>query len=165
MTYIKIATTSFSAASTVNVDNVFSSAYTHYLVVRNFSGSTAGNNANIRLRVSAVDDSGTNYRRQYIDAGSTSISGQRDTGLTEWRYALGLTETTSIGFALLRISNPFDTVRTTAWVDTGYTVTGNMSIDRQVLSHDLATSYTGFSIIPAAGTITGSVTVYGLKES
>lgn len=165
MTYIKIATTSFSAASTVNVDNVFSSTYTHYLVVRSCSNTSAGINYNVRLRVSGADDSGANYRRQSVSADSTTVSGARATGATDWTSGLGTSETTAIGFGMLRISNPFDTVRTTAWTDQGYTVTGNIGLDRRVFAHDLTTSYTGFTVIPASGTITGSVTVYGLKES
>lgn len=164
MTYIKIATTSFSAASTVNVDNVFSSAYTHYLVVRNFSGTLANNDINVRLRVSGADDTGANYRYQYVYASSTAITAFRGTAQTSF-LTVGYTEATAFGFALLRISNPFDTARTTAWSDYGFDETANIRIHRNVFAHDLATSYTGYSVICTSGTITGSVTTYGLKES
>lgn len=165
MTYIKISTTSFSAASTVNVDNVFSAAYTHYLVVRNLSGVAAGNSITMRLRVAAADDTGANYRYQYVNASATLTAGARVTAATSWSdAALGVTETTAIGYAMLRVSNPFDTVRTTAWTDTSNIATGNILLSRYVWAHDLATSYTGFSLICATN-MTGNVTVYGLKES
>lgn len=166
MTYIKIATTSFSAASTVNVDNVFSASYTHYLVTGNVSSSVGTSNGiNLRMRVSGADDSGANYRRQYVLASSTAVSATRETASAQWNSALGYPATTAIGPSYLRISNPFDTVRTTAWNDHAQEQAGNISLVRHVFAHDLTTSYTGFTLIPVSGTITGSVTVYGLKES
>lgn len=165
MTYIKIATTSFSGASSVNVDNVFSAAYTHYLLTRNIQGTVTDENINMRLRVSGADDSGANYRAQEVFASSTTVTGSRVTGDTFWRYPIGRQSSAQHGFGMMRLSNPFEAVRTTGWGDWGDTVTGNIRLDRHVFAHDLASSYTGFTLIPASGTITGSVTVYGLKES
>lgn len=165
MTYIKIATTSFTASSAVNIDNVFSASYTHYLVVRNLLGSGTNENIKVRLRVGGADDSGANYREQYVDAGSTSVSGGRVTGQTSWLAAMGVNETTAFGYALLRISNPFEAVRTTAWADFTADADANIALQRRVMAHDLTTSYTGLTVIPTAGTITGSITVYGLKAS
>ena len=163
MTYIKIATTDFSAVSSVSIENVFSASYQHYLVVRNLLGSVGGASLDVRLRVSGTDSSGADYRRQLVSADSTSVAGVRVTGNTAWVSALGVNEATAIGYDALRISNPFETVRTTAWTDVGYTVTGNITLARQVMAHDLATSYTSLTVLPSSGTITGSITVYGLK--
>lgn len=152
-----------SAASAINVSGCFSATYDHYLVMRNLLGSAAGNRCDVRVRASSTDDSGANYRQQYVDAGSTTITAARATAQTTWQAALGYTETTSIGFAQLWISNPFGSVRTTAWSNQSATVTGNIELLSWVYEHDLATSYDGFSVIPSAGTITGTVYVYGLK--
>lgn len=152
-----------SATSAINVNNCFSAAYDHYLVMRNLLGSAADNKVNIRLRSGSTDETGANYRHQYIFAASTSISSFRSTGLTSWEEGLGYTETTSIGFAQTWISNPFAAVRTTAWCNVGYQQTSTISALSQVHEHDLTTSYDGFSVIPSAGTLTGTVYVYGLK--
>jgi hypothetical protein len=165
MTYVKITTASFSAVSSVSIDNCFSASYTHYLVVRNFAGSANDIDVGIRLRVSGSDASGANYRRQYIIADGTGLGPGRQTGETGFLGSLGYTVTSAVNMSLLRVSNPFEMVRTTAWSDNGPTLTGNIALARTVYAHDLATSYTGFTVLPSAGTITGSITVYGLRAS
>lgn len=165
MTYIKTGEVSFTTQSSVSIDNCFSAAYTHYLVVRNLLGSSGDQPIRVRLRVSSTDDSGTNYRKQEVSASSTTITGARTTGSQQWGEALGYTEATAFGYAQLRISNPFDTVRTTAWTDLSYDADGSVALWRFVYAHDLTTSYDGITVIPASGTITGSIKVYGLKAS
>lgn len=164
MTYIRVGTTSFTGSSSVEVANVFSATYTHYLVVRGVLGSVATQNIGVRLGT-GTPDSGTNYRDQNVAITSATLSSGRNTGQTSWAYALGSTEATEFGYASMRISNPFDAARTTAWADCSVEASGNIYIRRIVMEHDLATSYTGFTVIPASGTITGTITVYGLKES
>lgn len=165
MTYIKISKTDFTAVSSVSIDGCFSASYTHYLVVRNLLGSAGDVALGVRLRVSSTDASAADYRDQYVDASSTSVTGARATGATSWTAAMGYTEATAFGLLLLRISNPFETVRTTAWADRSNDADGNIVLNRRVYEHDLTTSYTGLTILAASGTITGSVTVYGLKET
>jgi hypothetical protein len=157
-----ITTVSFTAASSVNVDDCFSADFSHYLVTRNLLGSVADERCEVRLRVGGADDSGANYRRQRLLGDGASVSGIRATGETYWAGALGYTNTVDVGFAMLRISNPFEAVRTTAWSDNGYFPTGDLTAIRLVCAHDSATSYTGFSVIPASGTITGEISVWGI---
>lgn len=159
------STGSFTTQSSVSIDGCFSAIYTHYIIKRNLLGSVATAGLNARLRVSSTDDSGANYRDQYLLAGSTSVTGARATGLTSWVDALGYAEATSFGYSETWISNPFDTVRTTAWSDQGYAQTGSLFAESKVYAHDLTTSYDGFTVIPTAGTITGSISVYGLVKA
>lgn len=164
MTYIKTGEVSFTTQSSVSIDNCFSATYTHYLVVRNLLGSSGDVALGVRLRVSATDASGADYRDQYVNASSTTIAGARATGATSWTAALGYTEATAFGFEQLRVSNPFETVRTTAWCDRSSDADGSIVLDRRVYAHDLTTSYDGITVIPASGTITGSIKVYGLTS-
>lgn len=161
---VKISKTTFSAVASVSIDNCFSTTYTHYLVKRDISG-TAGQSVLVRLRVGGADASGADYRYQYIDAASTTVAGARGTGQTSFGWGLGIIEGTAIGYTETWISNPFETVRTTAWCDTSSTVTGNIVLDSFVFEHDLATSYTGFTASVGSGTLTGSITVFGLVKS
>lgn len=165
MTWVQTATVSFSGSSAVNIDGCFSAAYTHYMVTRDLLGSVNNENLNVRLRVSGTDDSGTNYRRQEVDAASTTVAAVRATGETFWRAGLGRGLTVQAGYGQLRISNPFDAVRTTAWTDWSYNADSTISLNRLVMAHDLTTSYTSLTVYPASGTITGTIRVYGLKES
>jgi hypothetical protein len=165
MTWVKITKTDFTTSSAVNIDNCFSATYRHYLVVRNLLGSVGDQSLNVRLRVGGADDSGTNYRYQRVYVITTSVAADRATGVAQMSEALGKTETAAFGYGMLRISNPFEAVRTTAWTDSSTDADGGPILSRLVHAHDLTTSYTGLTVIPLSGTITGSITVYGLKES
>lgn len=157
-----ITSASASSASTVNIDNCFSAAYDHYLILRDVSGSGADNALNVRLRASG-SDSATGYRYQVIQATSTSVPGARDTAATSFASLLGYTEATSCGYVGAWISNPFGAVRTTAWTNHSGDVDGNIYLQSIVYEHDTASSYDGFSVLTSAGQITGTIYVYGLK--
>lgn len=160
-----ITKATFTAASSVSIDGCFSATYTHYVIKRNLLGSAGGLALNVRLRVSATDASGADYRYQFLRANSTAVDGARTTGGTSWLEAMGRTQTTSFGFAELWVCNPFDTVRTTAWTDASGAADGSVLSLSYVYAHDLTTSYDGFSVIPNSGTITGSISVFGLVKS
>jgi len=160
-----ITKSTFTTAASVSIDSCFSATYTHYVIKRNLLGSGAGNAIHARLRVGGVDASAANYRRQLLYGDSTTVAGVRSTGDVYLTDALGYTEATSFGYSELWISNPFETVRTTAWVDLAHTQTGNMPLVTEVYAHDLATSYDGITFFPGAGTITGSISIFGLVKS
>lgn len=152
-----------SATSAINVNNCFSASYDHYLILKNFSLATGGNYGTLRLRSGSTDDTGANYRRQYIVASSTSVTSARSTGATVWDYVFGYGESSSFGFGNLWISNPFGSVRTTAWSNGSFDASANIQAWSSVYEHDLTTSYDGFTFIPNATTVTGTLYVYGLK--
>lgn len=162
---VLITKATFSAVSSVNINNCFSATYKHYLIVRDFTASAANNAVAVRLRVGGADASGANYNQQYYGASSTTIYQARNTGQTSWSTALGYTESALQGYGELWLSNPFDNVPTTGWADTVNDPDGNITMESYALAHDLTTSYDGFSILPAAGTITGTISVLGLVMS
>ena len=163
-----ITSTTFSAASTVSVDNCFSSRYTHYLMLRDVSGTVAQNIIQARMRVGGVDASAANYRQQSLTGSSTTVSGARATGNTAFNPLLGYVEATSIGLVQAWMSNPFQAVPTTAVVRHTQAATGNIVAEYLLLAHDLSTSYDGISFLVAqgggasTGTITGTIYIYGL---
>ena len=160
-----ITSTSFTTQASVSIDNCFSATYTHYIVKRNLLGSAADINIDVRLRVGGVDASAANYRRQLIVVNSTTINAGRATTETNMLRALGYTEATSFGYSELWISNPFETVRTTAWADYANDQDGSIILESGVYEYDPTTSYDGFSAIPASGTITGSISLWGLVKA
>ena len=157
-----ITSASFTTQASVSIDNCFSAGYDHYLVMRNLLGSVATADLTIRLRVAGVDASAANYRGQYLTPDGASVSAARYTGYTAFQYIMARTELTSAGFSRTWISSPFGAVRTTGWGDSTYEAFANIRSFMAVEEHDLTTSYDGFSVIPASGTITGSIYVYGL---
>jgi hypothetical protein len=163
---VLITKTSFSGVSSVSLDNVFSATYSMYIIRRELSGVAAGSEIEMRLRASGSDATGANYRRQRLAADSTSVTGTRNTGVTYWPTTLGHTEATAIGFSETWISNPYEAVRTTAWTDSGYDATANITLRVECQAHDLASSYDGFTFYSDATTnMTGWIAVYGLVKS
>lgn len=166
--WMKIIKTDFTAASSVSIDNCFSETYRHYLILRNFSGSIADQAIRFRLRSSGSDATAFDYRIQVLIGNSTSVTAVRSLpgdSLSSWSNALGHTETTSCGFVKLNVSYPFQSEITSANSIFSLDADGSISGYNSVFSHDLTTSYDGFTAFPASGTITGSITVYGLRES
>jgi hypothetical protein len=158
------AETAFTTASSVTVDNVFTSTYTNYLlVVRYFTSTT--NNPSIQMRVGGVTAS-TNYNVQYFAGVNTVLDAGRATAQTSaaiFRSTNGDFKTLSS----LQINGPFLAEPTlfaiqSSCEDGAYTApisqqnTGN---------HSTATSYDGFILSVATGTFTGIYTVYGYSKA
>jgi hypothetical protein len=155
-------TVTFSGASTVSLNDVFSATYKNYLVQFNMSGSTTNTDVAMRLRVSGADNSSTNYTRSTIFQSSATVTGQRLTGQTLWdgiaEVATGVQSASQV-----TIFNPFATEYTSVLQHEAAVVNGNITQSIRTFGTDVTTSYTGFTIIAGSGTITGTVSVYGYK--
>jgi hypothetical protein len=160
-----INTTSFSGVSSQSFDDVFSSSYNTYKIMTNVSASTTSN-LNMRLRVSGADTSSGIYRRQRIEASSTTVSGLRAVDETSWLAAFEAQTTTANATASnnFEIYNPFETKTTTALMTQPTASTGNISLQIWTFGINNTLSYTGFTLIPSSGTISGSVSVLGYNR-
>jgi hypothetical protein len=157
----KISTTTFSASSAVNINNVFSSTYDNYRIVFHHSKSTSASST-IRLRVSGADETASNYGMTWIYLSGTTIAQYQVNGTS-----FNLTGvSTSTQATVLDIITPFDNTFNTLII--GQTLTGIYATNPEVASnwgrYNANTSYTGLSIIPSAGTISGTVSVYGYNK-
>jgi hypothetical protein len=133
---------SFTSASAVSLNNVFSSTYDNY-------------------RVSSSDDSTTNaYVRQRTNSNNTTISGFRD---TTTMYLLGYWNTTLVNTISMDVYNPFLATSTGLYA-TALTSSDGAQSQLNLATHNQNTSYTGFTIFPDAGTITGTISVYGYNK-
>ncbi len=160
-----ITKTSFSAVSSVNIDNCFSATYVHYLITRSIAGSIDAQALMGQLRVSGTDTT-TNYRRQQVNASSTTLTGERAVSQTSFSAALGRTETTATGYGELFVFNPQEAVYTGAWSNGGFATSGNLELNYRAHSQDTtASGFTGITIFPVTGTITGSISVFGWAKS
>lgn len=163
---ILITKASVTSATSLVIDNCFSSTYSMYLVRRNLSAN-ALSQVNIRLRVGGVDAAGSDYRNQAIYAQGAGAAAVRSTLQTSFLNGLGTLQTTQIGYQHTWINNPNEAVPTTLWVDESQAPTGNILLQSFVQAHDLATSYTGMTLLVSGGvnTMTGTVAVFGLAKS
>ena len=157
-----VNTTTFSAVSSQSFNNVFSSNYTNYMVTANIQTSVSNTLVNFRMRVGGSDNSTANsYLRQSINQNSTTITGAAvtsDLGL----FSLFDDELDG-GSAIAYFFQPFET-KATKFISDGNDTNGGVFQRRIVVAHNQTVSYDGFSLIPASGTMTGSVSVYGLRK-
>jgi hypothetical protein len=161
---VLLNTTSFSAVSSHSVNDVFSTTYKNYRILMNITGSTTNQNVGMRLRVSAADNSTANYGQQVMDASNTVTSGLRDSGQTSFAR-VGIAQSGKSQLCWADIANPFQTEITSfhgaRMVDVG---TSSAVVNYLVGGFVATTSFTGFTLIPASGTITGSVSVFAYAE-
>ena len=157
---VPLNTTTFSAQSTVSINSVFSATYDNYLVVYNITASSA-TVVRQRLRVSGTDNSGSNYLRGGTYVGVYANSAFSSTNnATETFFTLGSTSAT-VGFGgVLNFIAPFQTQYTKI---TSHSGGADLGLGMCVFNG--TTSFDGFTLIPDAGTITGTIRVYGYRNS
>jgi hypothetical protein len=160
-----INSTTFSTATTVSLDDVFTSTYNNYKILVNITASSVnGAQLNLRTRTAAsppADETGSNYRNGEYKVGAANSQAAASTNnslLTNG--TLGLISSTS-GFGVeINMFNPF-TAERTKYVALG--AGGNLQLTGVAMI--VTTSYGGLTIFPSSGNITGTMTVYGIKES
>jgi hypothetical protein len=153
-----ITAESFSAVSSVSVNNCFSATYDNYLMLIKQAGS-GGMTFTMRLRASGTDATAANYATQYLVASSTSTAAAANGSNTS--FFLGFSATLKNSFSVY-LFDPFVT-GTTSFM-TGPNKSGSSQLDLGIGDHSLSTSYDGFSLLASAGTITGNVRVYGYRN-
>ena len=156
-----IGTTTFSASAAVNVNDVFSTTYANYIVKTDFVASaTVG--LSMRLRVSGADNTTSDYNRQGITAYGTTLEGGRGANTSSFEIPAA-----SVAGSYVQISffNPFATAKTGGIMDACSYAGSGIETTRSAYAFAAATSFTGFSLIPASGNITGTLRVYGLANS
>jgi hypothetical protein len=154
---------SATSASSIIINDCFSVNYSNYKILSTLIGSQQ-TNLNVRLRVSGSDNSSTIYSNQNLAASATTVSAVRNTGSTSFIALLGSVSSTENNFKICEIQNPFLTGFTTAWNSTSSATSGALTLNVNSFGTNITDSFTGISVLPAAGTITGSVSVYGYKE-
>ena len=155
-----ITTSSPSATSTVNIDDCFSSTYQTYQVYYNFS-ATAGADIKFRLRSGGTTATST-YVSQYAITDNTTWSLARDSATNAW--IVNTNRSSNRAFGIVNISNPF-VADVSSFTSHGADPTGNGGIYLGAGSMTNATSYDGLSIFVSSGNFTGSIRIYGVKNS
>jgi hypothetical protein len=157
---VKTGAVSFSAASAVNVNNVFSSSYKNYKIFIQTTLNSGGANGLIRMRVSGADNTSANYFQQRINAFETTLSAQRVTSQTSFSvYDIQASGSS----AEITMFNPFDTAKT-YYQSHGLYDAGSPELNLRSGAFNATTSFDGFTLFPTTGTITGTIKVYGLAD-
>jgi hypothetical protein len=146
-----INTTSFSGVSSQSVNDVFSATYENYHVVFTTNG-TDSNDLYFRIRVAGSDLTSSTY---------TTVSGTTTT--TTFIGISGSESRGGVGY--FDIFRPFATDYTHLVARaSSLRSTGKWDAWNQAGAINNATSYTGFTLYPTGGTITGTIRVYGYNN-
>jgi len=156
---VYVTGTTGTATAAINVNDCFSATYDNYRIVISNVTADATRSMYLRLRVSGTDSAANYYwgaRYSLFAAGSADVNGNNVS-----YFLAGTVSTAPKSGGSFDVMNPFDTVHTTfmgtaANFDAAWWIGG---------VHQVNTSYTGFSLLPVAGTLTATVRVYGYREA
>ena len=156
-------TVSFSGASTVSLNDVFSSIYDSYRIVCNVQPSTTAD-LQMRYRVSGSDNSTSNYNYEGFVARTTNANGSVSSTTNSTIHVIGGINNGNANALAVEVYQPFNSDFTK------HSVLGHMHDSTSYITSfrggvfAATTSFTGFTIFPSSGTITGSVSVYGYNK-
>jgi len=166
-----ITSSTFSAVSSVSVNNCFTSTYDNYRITLTFTAASTDLNVRLRLRASGSDNSTSNYDSQLLYVTGTTVTGQQNTGTsgnTQWGLFGGFeSDQPTASHMIADIVGPQLTSYTklsgTAVVlGTADGFTYNMLLGNMFKA---TTAFDGFSLLTSTGTISGTVRVYGYRNS
>jgi hypothetical protein len=151
--------TTFTAVNSISLNGVFSATYQNYKVLVSYVMSVQ-DNVGLRLRAAGSDNStASSYLTQTVRGSSTTASAFTLTdNIAAQGFLSGDTITAGIS---CEVFDPF-LASPTVWLSTGRSRDDYAGLF--TVRHNQSTSYDGFSIIPATGTITGTVAVYGYQK-
>jgi hypothetical protein len=160
-------TVTFSGASSVSVNDVFSATYKHYVIYTDLTGVSADSSMYLKLRVSGTDAS-TNYYYAVPALASSGATSHRFANPATGGFEFGQTDSANNAHKYsgrVELFRPFEAVHTTCHIQfNDITNAGLISSGAGGGYHDGNTSYTGFTIYPSSGNFTGLVKVYGYKD-
>jgi hypothetical protein len=165
-TFDSIGELSFSAASTIIVNNVFTSQFRNYKIFINITGVSSGLPALLlRYRAGATTNLSSVYFQGGIISRSNGTGGNNyASNADSQHYLAGLAPSNPQSPIELTVFNPFPTQPTSY-------VAHSQGIDGGVYSffsaggqHNSSTSFDGFEIRVLSGNITGTLSVYGINS-
>ena len=163
-----ITTSTFSAVSSVSINNCFTSTYENYRIVMNFISTSAGVQLRCRLRSAGTDNSGTGayesaiFRITAVNSTQIAYSAADTTGYLMDQDANGY------GHAILDISSPYSAVYSRLSINGAGGLSGTAIGCNYVggFAHRVNSSFDGITLYLGSGTaITGTVRVYGYRNS
>jgi hypothetical protein len=169
---IHIETVSFASLASQSINDVFSATYDNYLILVK-SSCSAATQLNLRMRVGGSDLSSSSYMYGgvYVEYnGSAAVVGENATGTPGGASSAGfniLDVDGNPGYARLAMFDPFATEQTGILYEQSFNSGGSRNSGYYEAFSGLTTvttSFTGFTLLPATGNITGTVSVYGYKK-
>lgn len=154
----------FSAVSTLNVNNCFTSTYANYKIIINITAAGGGGSGGIRMRASSTDTT-TGYNCQRFRADDATYAGfENQDGTGQWVMSGWADGTPTVAWEM-DLYSPQLARRT---MGLGRAVAHSAAENKFDVgtgnSLDNSTQYDGFSFL-TSGTTTGEYRVYGYQNS
>jgi hypothetical protein len=157
---------SFTTSSSVSLNNCFSSTYENYVLSIRLTAASATSTISARMRASGTDASGGNYSWQDVSGFGGTAGAGNSSGQTAFNFGTILNTAADRYGYRFDLYGPQTATKTLGLYEGGYTNNGGTVITNQIYTvHDLSTSYDGITFYPSSGTITGSIRVFGYKNS
>ena len=160
---VHLHTESFSAVSSVSIDNVFSSTYDNYRII--FVGTLSETEADIavQMRASGTDADTVNYAYFLTARGVDSQPyDQISSGQNRWFVGrIGSRGTSSCSFDLF---SPALAARTTFHSQNFADGTTTRFVQVGSGTHTLSNSYDGITFFPGGHNMTGNISIYGYSK-
>jgi len=158
----KVASTTFSGSSGVEIQNCFSADYLNYKVYVTYYGSAAGSNSNFQYMTGTnTKDIAATYDRWgfFWNVGINNFNGLNNTSnfISNHTNSANRKSLAEITIYEPNVANVNTTCQLRGWsADSGLAT---------YLDHSKNTNsqYTGLYFFPGTGTITGTITVYGMR--
>jgi hypothetical protein len=157
-----INTTTFSGVGSQSFNDVFSATYDHYLIKSELTAAVDVA-CFLRFRVAGADNSTSNYH-WFVSffTSNTAIERQINTGQTSSTFA---NANTSNSVADVLIYNPF--LAKPSYISTIENGAESVTQPRYLYrrgQHNVSSSFTGFTLTPTSGNISGTISVYGFNK-
>jgi hypothetical protein len=155
---VHLHTETFSAKSSVSVDDVFTAEYDNYRVLIELEASTTAV-LNMRLRSSGVDNSASIYNRYSIySAYNSTVAAEAPISQAAWiGWNCGATNCVFNYDLFAPAKNAYSIMRGFHKGVSAYAQTTNTT--------SVTTAFDGFSLLIGSGTITGTIRVNGYRNS
>jgi len=153
----------FTTAGTVSVNGCFTGAYDNYMIEFNESARSGSISTFMRMRVGGSDSSAANYAFKNLAIGASSNTvtwSAQANGLTATSFQLSNGDS-SLNSYLMNVSSPF----LAAITKIGFVVGNTAALQVISAAFTAATSFDGLTIYTGSGTITGTLRIYGLRNS
>lgn len=157
------AETAFTGASSVSVNNCFTSTYTSYkLIIR---VTTSSDQVALRMRVSGTDST-TGYYSVNYDMYSSNSAISSTVVQSNAAYSLVGNQSSFNEFNIFQPNVASQTFMTgTGARYESSTPRAESTGTNYKIVHSPATAYDGFTIYPLSGTMTGHYTIYGFNKA
>lgn len=164
----QVANVSFSSATTVNIDNVFTSAYDRYVVYLDFTSSVGTDSAlSWNLRTGGVTNTTANYIQQrLLGFNTTVVASLNVTGTSTWTASFVTASYATYYQSTLNLNKPAMVAPTSAIQHILTRGSDNtLYIESHAQNFTSTTTFDGIALATGGTSMSGRIRIYGLRNS